>query len=358
MPRPRKPARLELRKQRGGASVWVIRDGPTYRRTGCAGEDIEGAEKALANYNAGKYRPTDSLDPRTIPVADALNHYATHRLPKLANPYQEAANLAPLVTFWSDRPLTDLDAPQCRAYTAERCAAGVKPATARRELEALRAAVNFYLDDRKLPFRFKLELPEKGASRLRWLTRDEAAALIHAARRRGYDHVARLILIGIYTGTRSGAIKRMRWVASVDSGYFDLDQGVMVRRGAAERATRKRRPTIRIPDRLKPHLARWRRLDGICPHVIHWNGEPVADPKKAWATVRRDAGLDKAVVPHTLRHTAASWGMQNVETPQDLQVLADFLGMSLKILIDVYGHLNPQHQAAAANAISKRPGAR
>lgn len=71
-----------------------------------------------------------------------------------------------------------------------------------------------------------------------------------------------------------------------------------------------------------------------------------------------DAGLDQEVVPHTLRHIAASWGIQNVRDVQELQSLADFLGMSLKVLLEVYGHLNPVHQKSAADAISRRPGAR
>jgi integrase len=357
MPRPRKPARLELRKEKGG-TVWIIRDGSSYRRTGCAGTDLEGAEKKLSEYNAEKYRPSDSLDPSSVPIADALNFYASYRVPKLSKPSQEDANIAPLVPYWATLPLTALSPAHCRAYTDKRVEDGVKPSTARRELESLRAAVNFYLDERRLPFRFKLELPEKGEARLRWLTRDEAARLLHAARRRKYHHIARLILIGIYTGTRSGAIKRMRWVPSVDTGYFDLEHGVMYRRGAGERITKKRRPSIRIPSRLLPHLKRWKKLDGHCPHVIHYDGVEVADPKRAWATTRRDAGLDRGVIPHCLRHTAASWGIQNVETTQDLQVLADFLGMSLKMLLEVYGHLNPRHQSAAADAISRRPGAR
>ncbi len=79
--------------------------------------------------------------------------------------------------------------------------------------------------------------------------------------------------------------------------------------------------------------------------------------RKAWANSREDAGLGGHVVPHTLRHTTASWGIQNVETVQELQSLADFLGMSLKMLLKTYGHQNPVHQKAASDAISRRPGA-
>src|SRR5271154_6043985 len=70
-------------------------------------------------------------------------------------------------------------------------------------------------------------LPEKGQARDRWLTRSEAARLLWTCyraremqtRHRGADkgqklptdkrplrHLARFILIGLYTGTRCGAI--------------------------------------------------------------------------------------------------------------------------------------------------------
>ena len=41
-------------------------------------------------------------------------------------------------------------------------------------------------------------------------------------------HVARMLLIGIYTGTRPGAILALRWLPSIDAGWFDLDAGVLV----------------------------------------------------------------------------------------------------------------------------------
>lgn len=355
MPRPRKPARLWLRKEKSGLSQWIILDGTKQQRTGCFAADIAGAERKLQEYQAGKHQPTDSTDPAAIPVADALNFYATHHIPSLANPKNEAYILSALVPFWGSMMLADVVRANSKRYATLRYDQGVAPGTVRRELKALQSAINIFTDNRNVPFVCRLEMPQAGESRLRWLTRSEAARFIHQARRRGNHHVARMILIGIYTGTRAAAIRNLRWIPSIDSGYIDLDQGVFYRKGASERTTTKRRPSVRIPSRLRPHLARWRKLDGKCTHVIHRDGKPMDSLKKAWRNSRDDAGLDGEVIPHTLRHTAASWGIQNVETTQELQALADFLGMSLKMLLEVYGHLNPQHQKDAADAISRRP---
>jgi integrase len=60
----------------------------------------------------------------------------------------------------------------------------------------------------------------------------------------------------------------------------------------------------------------------------------------------RRAGL-KDVTPHTLRHTAATWKAQS-RVP--LWEAAGFLGMSRETLEKVYGHHDPDHLRAAAEA--------
>ncbi|MEP1571364.1 tyrosine-type recombinase/integrase [Roseibium album] len=356
MPRAKLPPRLKLRKD-GNKSVWVIKDGTRDTRTGCVDADIGGAEKRLQEYLTAKYNPPVSDDPRDITCADILNYYAQNKVPQIANRRNEVYVIANLATFWGFLTLHDVDKSNCRAYAAQRLSKGVTGGTVRRELETLRAAVNYYLEAKKIAYRPSFELPEKGDPRTRWLSRKEAAGFIRAARRRGNSHIARIILIGLYTGTRVGAIRKMKWVASIDSGYFDLENGIMYRKGHQERSTKKRRPTVHIPTRLLPHLRRWRAMDQSCIHVIHRDGTALQSVRKAWANSRKDAELGQEVVPHSLRHTAASWGIQNVRTTQELQALANFLGMSLKMLLEVYGHLNPVHQQSASDAISRRPGA-
>jgi predicted fused transcriptional regulator/phosphomethylpyrimidine kinase len=66
-------------------------------------------------------------------------------------------------------------------------------------------------------------------------------------------HVARFILIGLYTGTRHEANLNMRWGVNSKGGWFDV---VMYRRGEGEIDTNKRRVPAPIPDRPLPHLKR------------------------------------------------------------------------------------------------------
>jgi integrase len=94
-------------------------------------------------------------------------------------------------------------------------------------------------------------------------------------------------------------------------------------------------------------MRRWR----LKTHFIEWNGKPVASVKVGFASAVRLAGLEGRVHPHTLRHTSATWMMQNGE---DIGEVAGFLGMSPQMLIDVYGHHHPDFQEAAAESFSVR----
>src|SRR5262249_23718744 len=109
-------------------------------------------------------------------------------------------------------------------------------------------------------------LPPRGVARERWLTRSEAARLLKAAwrakqvmrakdtRRPVGKHIARFILVGLYTGTRSSTICGAALMPTVGRGYVDLDQGVFYRRAIGRRQTKKRQPPVKLPPRLLAHI--------------------------------------------------------------------------------------------------------
>jgi integrase len=191
-----------------------------------------------------------------------------------------------------------------------------------------------------------VELPPSPPSKERWLTRQEAAKLILAARK---DRKARLymplfILIGIYTGRRKEAILSLRW-SQVDLNAKLIDFEI---EGRAR--TKKHRGKAPIPDKLLPHLVRARRRGSDLGPVLHISGRPIANIKKGFAAACRRAGIEGAT-PHTLRHTAASWLMQS-RTP--IPEGARYLGMSEKTLASTYGHHHPDWLRGAANAIGRK----
>jgi hypothetical protein len=104
-------------------------------------------------------------------------------------------------------------------------------------------------------------------------------------------HVARFLLIGLYTGTRAGAIASASPYAEVGRSYVDLERGIFYRKPIGKRATRKRQTPAPIPPRLLAHLRRWkaRRLIATC--FVEFNGKPVSSIKKGFRSAVRSAGL-------------------------------------------------------------------
>ncbi len=185
---------------------------------------------------------------------------------------------------------------------------------------------------------------------------------MHRGRRRGQKiqtdkrplrHLARFILIGLYTGTRAGAIASASPYRDLGHAFVDLDQGIFYRLAIGRRASNKRQPPAPIPTRLLAHMRRWVRRGVVTSHFVEWHGAPVKSVKTAFNRAVKLAGLWGLVTPHTLRHTAATWLMQR---GVPIWQAAGFLGMSAAILERTYGHHHPDYMRGAAHAItSKQP---
>jgi integrase len=354
-----KPARLWLKPaERGREAVWIIKDAAAGRRigTGCGERDVAGAQRKLEQYLAATRNPEKrrSGDPGEVPLADILNCYAQGKAKTVARPRELTQRAAALLDFFGRMTLANLAAKSPEAVRddyVERRGSSM----ARRELEDLRAAIGAYFErdeNRQTAIRLpRIALPPKPQARTRWLTRSEAAKLIWAAWRfretqRGAttdrasrQHVARFILVGLYTGSRSGAICNAALTEAIGRGYVDLDKGLFYRRGLGDAETKKRQPTVSIPERLLTHMRRWRRLRISNQAVVEYQAQPVKSVRKAFARAAADAGL-KDVTPHILRHTAVSWAVQN---GVDLYRIADFFGMTPAMILGVYGHLRPDN---------------
>jgi len=268
--------------------------------------------------------------------------------------------------------LSEVNGASCRAYAKSRGSNG----GARRDFEDLRAAINHDAKEGHHRGIVRVVLPEKGLPRERWLTRTEAAKLrwtcwryretqtVHIGQLKGQKvqtdkkplrHVARFILIGLYTDTRAGAIASASPFRAAGKSFVDLDSGIFYRLAVGKRASTKRQPPVPLPDRLLTHLRRWSRLGIAKSHFVEWNGKPVSSVKTGFASAVRIAKLDVTignVTPHTLRHTAATWLMQRAVPMWEA---AGFLGMSEKTLRETYGHHHPDYLRGAANAFGTRP---
>jgi integrase len=362
-------------------AVWVIRDGPRKISTGCLAEDRAGAERALGEYLASKYQPnrTRGRHPSQILIADVLAIYLTDVAPRHAREDETKQRVLTLDAWWADRTLADVNGANCRAYVEHRAAQRwksarsadpprmVTAAAARRELEDLRAAINHHRREGLCSELVSVVLPERSPSRERWLTRSEAARLLMAAWRARQvmrdqrtpravgRHIARFILVGLYTGTRSSAICGAALMPTIGRGHVDLEQGVFYRRAIGRRQTNKRQPPVKLPPRLLAHMRRWQRLGLARRSVVEWNGKPIESVRKGFAAAVLAAALGREVTPHILRHTCATWLMQN---GVNLWHAAGFLGMTVQQLEQGYGHHHPDYQEQAVAALGGQNGGR
>ncbi len=285
--------------------------------------------------------------------------------PASARPKKAIDRCERLLRWWDKRLLTDISPESCRAYVAAHSKGG-----GRRDLEDLRSAINHHAK-RKLHTGFvEVVLPARGKPRTKYLTRDEVAKLLWVCWRhkrtqrppRGprkgeevqgetfYDlrHLARFILMGIYTGSRSSPILKASIKAASGRAYLDLESGLYYRLpDDMIESENKRSPVTRIYPRLLAHLRRWERQKIIAQFVVEWQGRAVGSVKNAWARAVDLAGIQGDPVPHTLRHTAVTWLKQGGASSF---VAGDFAGMSEQMVDRVYKHHDPRFQQQAFDA--------
>ena len=209
------------------------------------------------------------------------------------------------------------------------------PSTANRYLALLRALLRMARDEwewvDKIP---KVRLYPEPKKRVRWLTREEAALLLIELPR----HLAEMAEFTLATGLRQSNVTYLRW-----------DQLDMVRGMAWIHADQaKSRKALAVPlnqDALRV-LKRWQGSHSA--YVFTYGGKPVARTStKAWQAALVRAGI-KDFRWHDLRHTWASWHVQNGTS---MQALMELGGWSSIEMVLRYAHLAGEHLKQDANRI-------
>ncbi|HHX88845.1 MAG TPA: site-specific integrase [Paracoccus sp.] len=368
MARQRKPARLYFRKDE---KRWIIRDGDVNIRTSHGAGEREQAEKALQSYIESKKpeRTGGPVYPDKITVGEVLARYADDKGSSVASPETLAYSIQALASFWADLTCDTVKGSTCRLYARERAKPRLvttttkngrtitrelmaRGPTVRRELSVLQAALNYAHQEGLLIHPVKVELPENGQSRERWLTRSEAAKLLKHAD----PHVRKFILLSLYTGRRAGAVLDLTWMR------VDLKARVIRFKGEDVAETNKRRGQVKIPRQLLGHLKRWSRPVGKMKngvrkppkergtHVIMFHGKTVESIKTGIRRAAERAGIE-GVTPHVLKHTAITWAIMNKLGIEDA---AEYFNTRPETIRKHYWHHSPLHQAEALDKIENR----
>jgi integrase len=248
--------------------------------------------------------------------------YLREHAPTKASSRWIAGMAEPILQWWGEKPLLAIRGTSCRDYIAwrtrqpirkfKRCKPTmVSAATARHELEVLRAAIHYYHREHgpltSVPV---ISMPAKAPQRQDYfLTRSEIARRIRIARRRpDARHLVRLFLLGLYTGSRPTVMLRLRWLPSTDAGWIDLDAGVIYRQPPGAVRTKKRAPPCRIHTKLLPspasmaarrHAAWDRQRDPLCwaanfplPELLGDGAQGCPQHSSRWAACAEALGSD------------------------------------------------------------------
>ncbi|MGQ3887815.1 tyrosine-type recombinase/integrase [Legionella sp. CNM-1927-20] len=215
-------------------------------------------------------------------------------------------------------------------------ATGVTPITVNRMMEVVRAILRKahreweWLD--KVPV-IRMRHVEK--KRIRWLTQEQATRLL----RELPPHLKEMVTFSLATGLRASNVKGLQWQ--------DIDmqkQHAWIHPDEA-----KTKKAIPVPLNKDAMAILTNRLGKHLKYVFTYKDKPIQQCNtKAWKNALKRAGIDNFRW-HDLRHTWASWHVQNGTSLQELQQLGGWSNFEMVLR---YAHLSSAHLQIAANRIS------
>jgi hypothetical protein len=288
-----------------------------------------------------------------------------------------------ILAFWGEKFVDDIDANTCEEFcefTDPETGKQIASSSARRCLEDLRAAVKRYVKDRKMSAGgdYVFDLPVANPARYGFFSRSQMARLVWAAYRkkqtysftgrraradkrgmtkttnaRPRRHIARFLLAGVYTGTRTDRLERASFYQEPGRPFIDTETGIFYRNAVGEMVPdNKRAGPVRIPGRLLAHMRRWK-ANGARYLVEHQEGKTGSTSSAFFRLLRETLKPEEIAAMdlnrHAMKHTFATWAMMAGEPMIEI---AGYLDTSEKIIRTHYGHHHPDHQAGLGDAFT------
>ena len=237
--------------------------------------------------------------------------------------------------FLKDRTLDTIDRALIDRMTEAKRGEGVSNATVNRVLEVLRAilrkAVNEWEWIERVPHFRMLKEPTR---RIRYLTHNEAQRLIAVLP----EHLADMAAFSLATGLRRANVTGMEW-SQVDLtrrlAWIHPDQA-------------KARKAIAVPLNAEAVILIRKQVVKHERYVFSYNGHHIMQVStKAWYKGLAAVGIEDFRW-HDLRHTWASWHVQN-GTP--LFALQELGGWESPDMVRRYAHFSAEHLAPYADSL-------
>lgn len=227
--------------------------------------------------------------------------------------------------------IADIPLEQITAALVEEKLAGKRPANYQRYRNLVVAVLNTARRAGWIAEIPKIASKKPAAGRIRWLTRDEWAALYTELP----AHLKPLALFAVSTGLRQSNVTHLEW------SQVDIERRVAWVH--PDQAKGKKAIGIPLSDDAMGVLTH--QIGESDRWVFPYRGKPIGKIKTAWKKALTRAGIENFTW-HDLRHTWASWHIM-AGTP--LEVLQKLGGWSDIRMVLRYAHLAPEYLAGFAN---------
>jgi integrase len=234
-------------------------------------------------------------------------------------------------TWLSGKPLTAIDQDVLDALGKRKEATGVAPATVNRLLAAVSAVLGHAFKKGGITVKPPIPKRHEPQKRIRWATQEQARRLVAALP----PHLAAMVEFSLATGLRQFNVTHLEW-SQVDIPrrlvWIHADQA----KGKHNLSVHLSEAAVAVLQRQVGKHERW---------VFPYRGAPIKQPTQAaWLAAVDAAGLGDFHW-HDLRHTWASWHVQNGTPIAVLQELGGWRDMKMVLR---YAHLAPGHLAPYA----------
>jgi integrase len=347
MPTKRKATSRDGLYRRPDSAIWwatyTDAGGKRVRRS-TETTNREEAAALRAKWKTESYRQKHWDEQPRHTFDELMVSYLSGTADKRRDPVSIQCRVKRLRATFSGMEMETLDAAAVAAHIRTRRGQHVSDATINRELHVLSAAIRYGVT------RLGWALPNPAATamlrepegRVRWLTPEQAEALLTAAgrERTRAPHLAPLITLALHTGMRRGEMLGLEW------SRVDLKRNLIYLEAMHTKAGKRRSVALNHTAR-EALLAQARFRAAHCPDA-RWvfctkEGEPIGNVRRSFDTACRRAKIMDFHF-HDLRHTCAAWLIQ---AGVSITQVRDVLGHSTVAMTERYAHLAPDSVRAA-----------
>jgi integrase len=335
------PTVVKLYKRSNGVYYVVTKTSGKFRYISTGRTTKSGAIEHLPDLNISAMPRSEKVGLATF-IAEYLRHVEAVKAKGTLRINRSI--LKSFLQFAGDAPLSKITPLLVDRFKAERLGK-VSPVTLNIELRALRAAFNQAVRWSMIegnPFT-KVRLASVPEAIPRYFTKEDFQKLLSVIKEGWLRDV---VIFAVLTGMRRGEILNLRWQ--------DVDLGrrvVKIQSNETFKTKTGRRRTIPLGD-VAYHLLQSRHRKSPSEYAFTVKDAPIGE---SWCSHRFKRYVDLAGLSgkglhfHSLRHTFASWLVQDGVSIYEVQKL---LGHSSIAVTQVYSHLQQESLHAAVNRLN------